>query len=333
MSIDFEREVGTALHATADRLDPPPLHLDRIRRAGRRRRARAATTAVLGTAIVAAGIAAGGVKLFDQARSAHVPQSSRVGASRPLPTTRPAGTRFAEVATAMANVQVFYTRYETARRQGPGAVDALIRAHVVSWYRPILEAPPGWSVDPVECGVRGGASNLDYQPVGVAGGQAVIVVGSRLAGAARASYGIVTAEPSTGKITGITCSTSIAGNDVTRTDARNATTSLYRTYVPARRQGASVHDALARLVAGGSSLASPYLWQAEYAVSHRLVAYDPLLCASTIIPSMSVGPATIVASGSAGMVVVTPGHGQSILAVTVLGAKGLTVADVACRQP
>jgi hypothetical protein len=231
----------------------------------------------------------------------------------------------------MANVRAFYSRYGTARRQSQGAVDALIRTHVASWYQPILKAPSGSSLDPVECSLRGRAGNLNYQPVGLAAGQAVIVVSSRLTGAAQANYSIITAEPGTGKITGITCSN--AGNDVTSTGARNATASLYRTYVPARRQGTSVHAALAQLMTGGPSLASAYLRQAQYAVSRRLVAYDPLLCTSTANPNVSIGSVTIVAGSSAGLLVVTPSHGQSILAVTVLGAKGWTVADVACHRP
>ena len=109
---------------------------------GRRRRVRTVTAAALGTVIVAVGITAGGVKLFDQARSARVPPSPGVGASRPSVTTRPTGTRSSEVARAMANVRAFYTGYETARGQGQRAVDALIRAHVAGWYQPILEAPP-----------------------------------------------------------------------------------------------------------------------------------------------------------------------------------------------
>ena len=331
MSIDFERKVGAALHAAADRLDPPPIHLDRIRRSGRRRRVRTVTAAALGTVIVAVGITAGGVKLFDQTRSARVPPSPGVGASRPSVTTRPTGTRSSEVARAMANVRAFYTGYETARGQGQGAVDALIRAHVAGWYQPILEAPTGISLDPVGCGLPGGAGNLHYQPVGLTGSQAVIAAGTRLTGVPQADYSIVTAEPRTGKITGITCT--IGGNDVTRTGARNATTSLYQTYIPARGRGTSIHGALARLLAGGPSLASPYLRQAEYAVSRRLVSYDPLLCASTAIPNVSVGSARVVAGGSAVMVVVIPSHGQPILAVIVLGAKGLTLADVACHQP
>ena len=333
MSSDFEREVGAALHATADRLDPPPLHLDRIRRSGQRRRARSVSAVAFGMVIVAAGITAGGVTLFARAGTAQVPATPGLGGSRPPSATRPAGTGPSELAPAMANVRAFYGSYGIAQKRGPGAVKVLIRTRVASWYRPILEAPSGISLDPVECDLPGGARKFRYQPVGLAGGQAVVLVSSPLTGAAQTAYSVVTAEPITGKITGITCAIAAAGNDVTSTGARNATTSLYRTYVPARRRGTSVKDELTQLLAGGSSLASPYLHQAQYAVSQQLVSYDPLLCATTAIPNVSVGPVTIVASGSAGLVVVTPSHGQSILAVIVLGAKGWTEADVACRRP
>jgi hypothetical protein len=79
-----------------------------------------------------------------------------------------------------------------------------------------------------------------------------------------------------------------------------------------------------------------YLQQAEYALSRRLVGYDPLLCTPAGVPrvaSVAMGSVTIVADSTAGLIVATPARGQPVLAVVVLGAKGWTVADVACRQP
>ncbi len=333
MSAGFEREVAAALHRAADELSPPRLDLDRIRRAGRRRRARAVTAAALAAAVVTVGAVTGALHLPSPSPQpppgpGHRSASPTVSTGQRSPAVTPP-----EMATAIASVRAFYGRYDAARRHGRGAVDALIRSRVASWYVPILQAPSGTALDPVECGVPAGAGGLAYQPAGVAGGQAVIVVGSRLTGGPQAPHSVVTADRSTGKITGITCAPSSAGNDVTRTGARDETTSLYLTYIPARRQGTSLPDALARLLAGGPDSASPYLQQVQHAVSRRALTYDPLLCTSSALPSVTVGAVTIVASGSAGVVVLTPGHAQPIVAVVVLGAKGWTVADIACHQP
>jgi hypothetical protein len=206
-------------------------------------------------------------------------------------------------------------------------MDALIRARMAAWYAPILEVPPVAGADALDCGAGGAVRDLRYQQAGVVGGQDVVV--ARWSTSAQVRYIVVTAQPGTGKITGITCSD--AGNDVTSAGARQAAAVLL-SYAQARRNGTSALDALAALMLGGPSTGSPYLGQLQEAVSRRL-GYDPVLCSSAGVPSVTVGPATLVGQGSAGLVVVTSGHSRAMLAVIVLGAKGWTVADIACQRP
>lgn len=339
MSIDFEGKFGAALHQVAEQLPPPRLDLDRIRRGGRRRRARTVSAVALVAAVVVAGAVTGALQLGASSQAGsplalpqshpgngHLSASARVRASPHPAAAVPPG-----LATAIADVRAFYSRYATARRHGRAVVDALIRHWTASWYVPIFEASPGTGIDPVECGIRALAHGLAYKPVEVIGGQAVIVVGSRLGAGQLASHAVVTADPRTGKITGITCAG--AGSEVTETGARDAVASLYQTYVPARRQGISVPDAVARLQMGGPDFANPYLGQVRQVASRRLLTYDPLLCRPDGGPSLSEGAATIVAGGSAGVVAVTPRHARPIVAVVVLGAKGWIVAGVACHKP
>ena len=66
------------------------------------------------------------------------------------------------------------------------------------------------------------------------GGQQVIVIGSRSRGAHQDLWIVVTAEPGTWKITGITCA--IGGTNVTRTGALTVAASLYSYFIAARRR-------------------------------------------------------------------------------------------------
>jgi len=228
---------------------------------------------------------------------------------------------------AIANVRAFYTGYSAALAQGRDAVDALIRARVAAWYAPILEVPPVAGADALDCGAGGAARDLRYQQAGVVGGQDVVV--ASWSTSAQVRYIVVTAQPGTGKITGITCSD--AGSEVTSAGARQAASVLV-SYAQARRTGTSAFDALAALMLSGPDTGSRYLGQLQEAVSRRL-GYDPVLCSSAGVPSVAVGPATLVGQGAAGLVVVTSGHSRAMVAVIVLGAKGWTVADIACQRP
>ncbi len=251
------------------------------------------------------------------------------GSSPAAPSATPPG-----LAAVLASVRAFYRGYDAARRQGKPAVGALIQSRAASWYVPIIEAPSDQgSYSVPQCGFPAGARTLSYQPVGLVGGQAVVVVGSPVGGGQQPYYSVVTAQPGTGKITGITCALGGSGAAVTRTTARNAAFSLYRTYIPWRRQGISLSKALARLLASGPSSGNPYFQQVQRADSHHALTYDPLLCSPGALTNVSVGAVTLVAGGSAGLIVVTPSHGQPIVAVVVLLAKGTTVAGVACHQP
>jgi hypothetical protein len=321
----IEREASAALHRAVEKLDPPRLDLDAIRRVGRRRQVRVAAAAVIAVIVVAAGVLTGGVLLGVApgpvtSRGPATPATSP-GLPRPTASITPGST------AAIANVRAFYTGYSAALAQGPGAFDALIRAHMAAWYAPILEVPPIAGADALDCGAGAAAGDLRYQQAGVVGGQDVVV--ARWSTSAQVRYIVVTAQPGTGKITGITCSD--AGNDVTSAGARQAA-SVLPSYAQARRKGTSAFDALAALMLGGPSMGSPYLSQRQEAVSRRL-DYDPVLCSSGGVPSVTVGPATLVGQGSAGLVVVTSGHSRAMVAVIVIGAKGWTVTDIACQRP
>ena len=327
MNTGIEREASAALHRAVEKLAPPRLDVDAIRRAGRRRKARvAAAAAATVIVVVTAGVTTG--RLLAGTAPGPVtsggPTTPSASPSRPQPTASIAPGP----AAAIASVRAFYTGYGAALTQGRGAIDVLIRAHMASWYVPILEVPPVAAASTLDCGVGAAARNLRYQQAGVVGGQDIVV--ARWSTSTQVLYIVVTAQPGTGKITGITCSS--AGNDVTSMGARDAAASIFPPYLQARRKGTSAHDALAALMLGGPNSDSPYLPQLQEAVSRRL-SYDPVLCSSAGVPSVTVGPATVVAGGSASLVVVTPGHSQPMVAVIVLGAKGWTVFDIACQRP
>ncbi len=325
MKTGIERQASAALHRAVEKLDPPRLDLDAIRRVGRRRKARVVAAAAIAMIVVAAGGVTGGVLLGAAPGpvTSRGPTTPAASGGRPQPTASitPGPT------AAIANVRAFYTGYSAALAQSRGAIDALIRAHMAAWYVPILEVPPIAGADALDCGAGGTARDLRYQQAGVVGGQDVVV--ARWRTSAQVQYIVVTAQPGTGKITGITCS--VAGNDVTSAGARQAA-SVLLSYAQARRRGTSASDELAALMLSGPSMGSPYLGQLQEAVSRRL-SYDPVLCSAAGVPSVTVGPASIVGGGSAGLVVVTSGRSRAMVAVIVLGAKGWTVADIACQRP
>jgi hypothetical protein len=326
VSTGIEQEASAALHRAVDQLDPPRLDLDAIRRAGRRRKAQLAAAAAIAVIVVAAGAVTSGLLLGTAARPVTSGGRATPAASPRHP--RPTASTTLGLAPAIANVRAFYTGYGAAVTQGRGAVDALIRAHVASWYVPILEVPAVAGADSLDCGAGAAARDLRYKQAGAVGGQDIVV--AQWTTSAQVLYIVVTAQPGTGKITGITCSG--GGNDVTSVGARDAAASTFPSYVQARRDGTSAYEALASLMLGGPNTGSPYLRQLQEAVSRRL-SYDPVLCASAGVPSLTVGPATVVGGGSAGLVVVTAGHSRPIVAVIVLGAKGWTVAGIACQRP
>jgi hypothetical protein len=327
MSTDFEQEVSAAFHRAADQLPAPRLDLDAIRRGGRRHQVASFAVAALAAAVLAGGAAIGVLHL----PSAPSRVTSRPGASA---SPHPSATSPAVPPVAMADVRAFYRGYPTAARQGQAAVDALIRNYAADWYAPILQAPaqPGYAPD---CFASAAHSGLEYAPAGLTGGQAVIAVSSPEA-SGQVLHAVVTADQTTGKITGIACA--IGGQPVTATGASDSASGLYQTYLTLRRQGASPQEAVAHIVgtpgySGGPESESPYLGQLQRAAVWPDLTYDPLLCTSAGLPNVSVTAATVVADGSAGVVELTPSAGQPIVAVVMLGAQGWAVASVACHQP
>lgn len=326
MSRGIEEEARAALQCAVDQLDPPPLDFDAIRRAGRRRKTHVVAAAAVAVVVVAGGVVTGGLLLGTAPRPiiSTGPATPTASPGHPQPTV----SSGPGPAKAIASVRAFYSEYGAAVTQGRGAIDALFRAHMASWYVPILEMPPIVGAPTLDCGAGAAAKDLRYQQAGVVGGQEVVV--ARWSTSAQVQYIVVTAQPDTGKITGITCAA--AGNNVTSAGAQDAAASIFPAYLQARRNGTSAYDALARLMLGGPNAASLYLRQLQEAASRQL-SYDPVLCSSARVPSVTVGTATVVGGGSAGLVVITPGHSRPIVAVVVLGAKGWTVADIACQRP
>ncbi len=251
---------------------------------------------------------------------------NRAGSS---PTSPAVATR-TKPTTVIVSVQGFYSSYVASRAGGHGAGGVLARTHVAAWYLPIFTAPSGMAADRVDCGLRGTPADWSFSQVGELGGQTVIVIGSRPRDAPQQLWSVVTTEPGTGKITGITCA--IGGANVTSTGARNAATSLYSYYLAARGRGASPGAVISRLIGSGSTSSSSYLHQAEYAFARHQLAYDPVTCTGAGVPNVSVGTAQVVAGGSVGLVVASADRTRALVTV-VLGAKGWTVGDIACHQP
>jgi hypothetical protein len=338
MSTDFERAVSAAFHRAADQLPAPRLDLDAIRHAGRRRRVTSFTVAALAAAVLAGGAATAVLHLPGAPpRAAGHPGASASphpsATSPPAPTAspRPSATSPAVPAAATADVRAFYSGYPAAARQGQAAVDAFIGRYMASWYAPIAAGALAQRGAPGDCFASGAHGGLDYAPAGLIGGQAIIAVSS--SDSEQASYAIVTADQTTGKITGIACA--IGGQPpINAAYARTYASSLFTSWLTLRRQGDSPQEAAARMVDyyGGAESASPYLHELGPALWPELT-YDPLLCTSVGLPNVSVTAATVVADGAAGVVELTPAHGQPIVAVWVLSAKGFAVASVACHQP
>jgi hypothetical protein len=334
MSTDLERETAAALHRVAEQLPPLRLDLGEIRRGGRRRRIAAFTAAALATAVLTGGAIVGvqhlpsaPSRIAGRPAASASPPAPATSPPRPTASPHPSATGPAVPAAAMADVRAFYSRYAAAAKQGQAAADALISSYAAGWYAPILEAPAqGYAPD---CFAYAAHSGLDYAPAGLVGGQAIIVVSSSDA-SGQALYAVVTADPGTGKITGIACT--IGGQPVTATGARDSASGLYQVYLNLRRQGASAQDAVTHIASLGN-LDGPYLLELQRAAAWPELTYDPLLCTSAGLPNVSVTATTVVAGGSAGVVELTPSVGQPIVAVVVLGAQGWAVAGVACHQP
>jgi hypothetical protein len=318
-----EQAARAAMHAAVDDLGPPRLDLDAVRLGARRRRVRMAA----GVIAVVALVVAGGITADRLLRVSPSPVTGGLSSSTASPgTPQPTSSEGAGPNVATAGVRAFYAAYGAALSRGPGAVDSLLRAYMASWYLPILEVSPVAGAPSVDCGA--GLNGLRYEQAGVVGGQQVVV--AQWATSAQTLYIVVTAEPDSGKITGITCAAT--GSAVTNAGARNAASSLFLRYLHARHGGVSEDNALQALMVGGPETGSPYLQQLREAISRGL-SYDPVLCSAASVPNVVVSPATVVADGTAALVVVTPkGGGRPFVASVVLGAKGWTVADIACQQ-
>jgi hypothetical protein len=343
MSTDFEQDVSAALHRVADEILPPSPDLDAIRRGGRRRRMAAFAATAVAVAVLAAGAAVGVMRVpsapaqlrAGPAASASQPSptSSRTAAPAPSQTgtPTPASTQAGET-PAMANVQAFYSGYQAAAGHDQPEVLKLISIHMASWYTPILaHAQAGY---PPGCFAGAEDEDLAYASAGTVGGQAIIVVSSSDA-AGQVLYAVVSADPGTGKITSVACT--ISGSAITAADASNIesiTSWDYQRYLTLRRQGASPQGAVAQMYSNGGIESGPYLGELQPAAVWQELTYDPLLCISGGgLPDVSATGVTVVAGGSAALVVLTPSVGQSIVAVSALGAQGWAIFGVACHQP
>jgi hypothetical protein len=320
MSVDLEREVRAALHGAADDLRLPPLDLTRIRRAGRRRRAGSTVFATL-TVIIAAGALAGVVRIAAPGTGTDA-------------SARQSGTGAVAAATAaMANVQAFYSGYQTASKRGQAAVNTLIRARVASWYAPILQAPTQPGTGPVACGHQSSAAALSYQPEGEISGQLVFVVGSWWVGQGVApAYNVVISDPATAKITGIACARTVG--TISPSGTQHTASTLYNRYLTARRRGVPVHTELKNLLADGPAYGSAYMYQADLAAGEGALTYDPLVCTSSSLSPVGVIQLDkTLAGGTAGLALITPAGSRGFLGVVTWGRTGWTLADVACPRP
>jgi hypothetical protein len=253
--------------------------------------------------------------------------------TRPSPSSATMPLRPAAQTTptsAITDVRGFYRSYAAARTLGHIEADrALVRTDLAGWYRPILEPPYTAGADPVGCGLRGVVTRWSFKQVGVLGGQAVIVIGSRPVSAEQELWIVVTAMPATGRITGITCS--IGGSQVTRSGTRSAAASLYSYYITGRRQGASASAVIARLLMGGPTSGSSYLQQVKYAIARHELNYDPVTCMTRGVPDVAVGKPRIVAGGSVGLILASAHRHRAVVTI-VLSAKGWTIGDIACDR-
>ncbi len=296
MSVNFEQQVTDAMRRATDRLSPPALAPQAIRRGARRRRVLALTAQALAAVVVLAGAAGGATLLRAESR----PTASGRPAHAPAfgqPASPPSAAPVATV-TALAKVKAFYDRYLTDRAHGRQRVEALISADAASWYAPVLTAPAGPG-GPPGCDLPAGAIHLSFRPVGVLGGPPVTADSPALA--AGEGQAVV----------------------VARWTVRDELTGPLATSV---------------FAAG-----SPYLRQVRSVTTSRSLTYDPVLCGSATgyenssyqqagHDQVAAGRPELVGAGAAGLVAVTTSRGRA-LAVVVAGAKGWTVADIACQQP
>lgn len=322
MSTDFEQHVSAALHRAADQVPSPSFDLDLIRRGGRRRRIAAFTAAPLTAVVVAAAVVIGVLQL----PAAPAPSTTSIRPARSA-THSPAPAQ-AESA-AIANLRAFYGGYMAAQQGGQAALNTFIGGHVASWYAPMFDGPSTGFPPSCTAGVpvpdETTASQIDGQ---------VIIVLSLPNGPGQDVYEVVTADQGTGMITGFACP--INNRQVTAAAASDATSALYSSWLTLRRQGESAQQAVAHILGRGPGFESspyPYLYLLQDVAPWQKLTYDPLLCTSAGLPDVSVTAASVVAGGLAGVVALTPGTGQPIVAVVVQGDRGLTIVDVACHQP
>ena len=313
MSTDVGYELVTALRSAVDGVEPPPIDLAAIKRRGRRRRyrARAAATIVV---VFAAGVVS--VLLVAVPR----------GYGHTVPTVAsPVRTK------TIAHVRAFYHAYALAEIHGPESVNTLVKTYATGWYTPILQTAAASRTNPVGCAEHDlSAVAMDYEWVGVLGGQAVVL--TRWRTARQVKYNVVSTTPKTAAITGITC-VSAAYGQVTPA-ARNAPSGLYATYVQALLTGVAVKTELLHL--SGSGILAGRSYFRQLAIAAPALNYDPVLC-ETGRPgaggwSFSVARRpTLVAGGSTALIVVRPRAKTPILTVVQRGAQGFAVTDIACR--
>ncbi len=311
MTTDVGYELGAALRSAVDGIEPPLIDLPAIKRAGRRRRYRARAVASSGV-VFAAGLAAG---LFISVPGGY-------GHNAPSRVAADVRTK------AIAHVRAFYRDYALAQVEGPRSVRMLVGTYTAVWYTPILRIAASSSANPVGCAEHDlSVRTMEYQWVGVLGGQAVVLTRWRTGGR-QMRYNVVSTVPRTAEITGITCVSGEYGRVTSA--ARVAVTSLYSGYLAALRAGITAGAELMGVRTGASVT---YFRQLATASLH--LSYDPVLCQGGQRSGQdwpySVGHRTkIVAGGTAALIVVQPQAKAPILTVVQRATRGFAVTNIAC---
>ena len=165
------------------------IDLAAIKRGGRRRRVRARAAACI-VVVFVAGVA--GVL--------------RATAPRGYGHTGPPAVASEARTKTIAHVRAFYHAYALAQKIGNTAsVKTLVSTYATVWYTPILQTAVASTANPVGCAEHSlSVASMEYEWVGVLGGQAVVLTRWRTA-ARQIKYNVASATPRTAAITGITC--------------------------------------------------------------------------------------------------------------------------------
>jgi hypothetical protein len=314
VSTDVGYDRGAALRRAADGVQPPLIDLAAIKRGGRRRRLRARAAACI-VVVFVAGVA--GVLLATAPRGYGHTGSPAVASEVRIKT--------------IAHVRAFYHAYALAQIGNTASVKTLVSTYATVWYTPILQTAVASTANPVGCAEHSlSVASMEYEWVGVLGGQAVVLTRWRTA-ARQIKYNVVSATPRTAAITGITCVS--AGRWQATPAVRDAPVRFYTRYIGALKAGTPPRTELTMLRGSEPLAASPYLRQ--LITASPSLSYDPVLCERGGLPergwafSVARSP-RYVAGQAAALVVVRPQAKAPILTVVQNSARGFAVTNVAC---